>query len=169
MIVVILELAVAIFFSIRLPKMSKLTAVVCYILYSFLTGLTFSVLFVEFKIASIIMIFLVTAIVFAIFSVIGFVSKTNFNGIGKYLFMALCIVVVTSIVNMFIGSNTFNLIITIISAIIFIAYIMYDMNKIEMLTSINEDAGPIYAAFQLYLDFINLFIDLLRLFGESKD
>ena len=115
------------------------------------------------------MIFLVTAIVFAIFSVIGFVSKTNFNGIGKYLFMALCIVVVTSIVNMFIGSNTFNLIITIISAIIFIAYIMYDMNKIEMLTSINEDAGPIYAAFQLYLDFINLFIDLLRLFGESKD
>ena len=70
---------------------------------------------------------------------------------------------------MFLNIESLDLIITVISVLLFLGYIIYDMKKVEMLTAYNEEAGPIYGAFQLYLDFINIFVDLLRLFGKAKD
>ncbi len=83
--------------------------------------------------------------------------------------MALLAVIVTSIVNIFIKSSTMDLIITLISVVIFLGYVIYDMKNVERLALVNSEAGPIYGAFQLYLDFINIFVDLLKLLGNSDN
>lgn len=168
-ILIILELGIAVFFSVRLTKMSKITAMICYILYSFLTGLTFSSIFIAFDISSIMLIFALAAIVFGLFALIGYTTKKDLSSWSNFLLMALLAIVIAGIVNIFLKLPTLNIIITIISVIIFMAYIIYDMKKVEVLSSYNEESGPIYGAFQLYLDFINIFIDLLKLFGKASD
>ncbi len=168
-ILVVVEFVVAIFFSMRLAKMSKITATICYIIYSFLTGLTFSSIFLVFKLSSIMLVFLVTSITFGIFAIIGYTTKKDITSWSNYLLMALLAVIIATIINIFFKSPMFDLIITIISIIIFLAYVVYDIKRAEFLTSYNEEAGPIYAAFQLYLDFINLFVDLLRLLNNNSD
>ncbi len=169
MLIVVIELVIALYFSFKLNSMNKLTASICYILYSFVTGITFAAVFALFELSSIMSIFLVTSVVFFIFGFLGYTTKKDLGGIGNFLFMSLIGIIVTSIINLFLGSTILEILITIVGVIIFIGYIMYDMKKIEYLASYNEEAGPIYGAFQLYLDFINLFIDLLRLVGKAKD
>lgn len=169
LILIILELGIAIFFSARLAKMNKLTATICYILYSFLTGITFSSIFIAFDITSIMLIFVLASAIFGIFALIGYTTKKDLSSWSNFLLMSLLAVVIASIVNIFLKLPTFDIIITVISVIVFMAYIVYDMKKAEMLSSFNEESGPIFAAFQLYLDFINIFIDLLRIFGKAND
>ena len=168
-ILVVLEFGIAIFFSVRLNKMSKITATICYLIYSFITGLTFSSIFLVFNLSSIMLVFLITSITFGIFALIGYTTKKDLSSWTNYLLMALLAVIVATIINIFIKSSTFELIVTIISIVVFLAYIVYDMKKAEALVDYNEEAGPIYAAFQLYLDFINIFVDLLQLIGDISD
>lgn len=166
---IIAELAVAIFFSVRLPKMSKMTAIICYLLYSFMTGITFSTIFIAFAMESIMLVFVVTAIIFGIFALIGYTTKKNLASWSTFLLMALLGVIVTSIINIFLQIPQLDFIITLISIVVFIGYIIFDMKRVEFLANINEESGPIYGAFQLYLDFINLFLDLLKLLGKAND
>lgn len=166
---IVIELGVAIFFSVRISKMSKITASICYLIYSFITGITFSTIFIVYNLSSIMFVFLVTAITFLIFAIIGYTTKKDVSGWGSFLMMALLAVIVTSIVNIFIKSNTMDLIITLISVVIFLGYVIYDMKNVERLALVNSEAGPIYGAFQLYLDFINIFVDLLKLLGNSDN
>ena len=166
---IVVEIAIAIFFSLRISKMSKMTAIICYILYSFITGLTFSSIFITYKLTSVLSIFLVTSILFLVFGLIGYKSKANILSIGKVLLITLIGIILVTIINIFLKSSTLEIIVSIIGMILFIAYIMYDMKKVEVLANVNPDAGPIYAAFQLYLDFINLFIELLKIFGKERD
>jgi len=169
-IIAIVEIVIAIFFSARLHKMSKTTATICYILYSFLTGITFGAIFLVFEISSIMMVFLVTAIVFILFALIGSKTKKNLSRISMWLLMSLLAIIIAGIVNIFIKSATIDLVITIISVIVFIGYIMFDMQNAEaIINSVGEEKGAIYGAFQLYLDFINLFINLLKLLGKVSD
>lgn len=169
-IIAIVEIVIAIFFSARLHKMSKTTATICYILYSFLTGITFGSIFLAFEISSIMMVFLVTAIVFILFALIGSKIKKNLSRISMWLLMSLIAIIIAGIVNIFVKSATMDLVITIISVIVFIGYIMFDMQNAEaIINSVGEEKGAIYGAFQLYLDFINLFINLLRLLGKFND
>ena len=163
---IVIELGVAIFFSVRISKMSKITASICYLIYSFITGITFSTIFIVYNLSSIMFVFLVTAITFLIFAIIGYTTKKDVSGWGSFLMMALLAVIVTSIVNIFIKSSTMDLIITLISVVIFLGYVIYDMKNVERLALVNSEAGPIYGAFQLYLDFINIFVDLLKLLGN---
>ncbi len=166
---IVIELGVAIFFSVRINKMSKITASICYLIYSFITGITFSTIFIVYNLSSIMFVFLVTAITFLIFAIIGYTTKKDVSGWGSFLMMALLAVIVTSIVNIFIKSSTMDLIITLISVVIFLGYVIYDMKNVERLALVNSEAGPIYGAFQLYLDFINIFVDLLKLLGNSDN
>ena len=168
---VIAEIAVVIWLSARIRKMSPTTAKILFCLYSFLTGLTFSSIFVLYQITSIISIFGITALIFLIFALIGYFTKIDLAKLGVYLFMGLLGVIICSIINMFVKSGTFDLTLTIIALIIFIAYIAYDIQIIKrnLYTFEEQDNLAIFGALQLYLDFINIFLRLLQLFGRNRD
>ena len=169
-VIYIAEIVTVIVLSARILKMSKNGAIFGFLLYSFLSGLTFSSIFLTFKMSSIIFIFLITALVFLIFALIGYFTKINLTKLGTILFMGLIGILIASIINIFIQSQTFDLILVIVGIIVFIGYIAYDINKVKRLEGqIDEDKLSIIGALELYLDFINLFIRLLQLFGKSKD
>ena len=169
-ILLIIELGLAIFLSARIHKMSPTTAKVCYLLYTFFTGLTFSSIFIVYKIESIMLIFLVTAILFLIFAIIGKTTKVDLTKISTILFMALLGIIICTIINIFLQNSTFDMILSGISVLIFMGFIAYDIQKIKRLEGwINQDNLAVIGAFELYLDFINIFLDLLSLFGDSKD
>lgn len=168
---VIAELVVVIVLSARIRKMKPITAKIMFCLYSFLTGLTFSSIFVVYNITSIVYVFGITALIFLIFALIGYFTKIDLTKIGVYLFMALLGVIICSLINIFIGSETFDLTLTIICLVVFIIYIAYDIQVIKrnLYMIPEEDNLAIYGALQLYLDFINIFLRLLQLFGRNRD
>ena len=168
---IIAELVVVIWLSARINKMKPTTAKILFCLYSFLTGLTFSSIFVVYHMTSIIMVFGITSLIFLIFALIGYYTNIDLTKFGIYLFMALLGVFLCNIINMFVGSETFDLGITIVCLVIFIVYIAYDIQiiKRKLLYINEEDNLAIYGALQLYLDFINIFLRLLQIFGKSKD
>lgn len=169
-ILIIAELAVVIFLTARLHKMSETTAKISFILYSFITGLTFSSVFVVYEVTSILYVFLVSALVFGIFAVLGATTKIDLSKLGTILLMLLLGIIICSIINMFIGSEGFDLVICIISLVVFMLYVAYDMQKIKQLENYYEgDKLAIIGALELYLDFINIFLRLLQLFGRSRD
>ena len=170
-VLIIAELAVVIWLSAGIRKMKPTTAKLLFCLYSFITGLTFSSIFVLYQIMSIMYVFGITAVILLIFGLIGYYTKIDLTKIGVYLFMALLGVIICSLINMFVGSNTFDLGLTVVALIIFIIYIAYDIQIIKrnLYMISEEDNLAIYGAFQLYLDFINIFLRLLRLFGRSRD
>jgi len=167
----LIELGLAIFLSVRIHKMSSTTAKISYILYTLFSGLTFASIFVIYKLQSIILVFIVTAIVFLIFAAIGYFTKIDLTKLGIYLFMALLGIIICSVINIFIGSAGFNFGLTVACLIIFIIYIAYDIQIIKrnLYMIEEEDNLAIYGALQLYLDFINIFLRLLQLFGRSRD
>lgn len=166
----IVEIVVAIVLSVRIQKMSSGMATFLYLLYTFLTGLTFSSIFIVYKLESIIWIFLITSILFLVFALIGHFTKIDLTKIGTILMMMLFGIILCAILNMFIGSEKFDIAICALSVIVFLGYIAYDIQKVKNLQGIvPEENLAIISAFQLYLDFINVFIDLLRLFGKNND
>ena len=168
-ILIILEFATVIFLSARISKMSITTARLSFILYSFLTGLTFSVIFVAYELSSIFLVFFITSLLFAIFALIGYFTKLDLTKWGTYLLMALIGIILASLVNLFIGSATFDLFLCVIGVIIFVIFIAYDMQKIKRLSDQYDDEKlAIVGALELYLDFINLFIRLLSLLGGRR-
>ena len=162
-VVLLVEFGLAIFLSARIHKMSSAMATFCYLLYSFVTGITFSTIFIAFDMKS-----LVTALVFGLFALFGMFTKLSLDKLGTILFMMLLAIIVASIINIFVGSSMFDFIICIIGILVFIGYIGYDVKKLPILfDSLGEENGAIYGAFQLYLDFINIFIYLVQLFGNN--
>lgn len=167
-IIVILELVCAIWLSVRIHKMQTSTATILYLGYTALTGLTFSSIFILYELESIIWIFLATAIIFGILSLIGAKTKINLSGLGVFLIIGLLAIIIISIINMFLLNNTIDLALCIISIVIFMGYVAYDVQKICRINT-NNDNIAIIAAFDIYLDFINIFIRLLQLFGKNRD
>lgn len=168
--IIIIELVVAVLMGFRIQKMNPLTAKICYILYSIVTGVTFSTIFITFEMSSIIMVFLITALLFGLLAAYGYFTKRDVTKIGNMLFVALIAIIIISIINIFLRNSSIELGISIISVIIFMGYVIYDMNNIKyLLSSLDDDKASVYGAFQLYLDFINIFIRLLELFGKKDD
>lgn len=168
--IIVIELVVAVLMGFRIQKMKPLTAKICYILYSVVTGVTFSTIFITFEMSSIIMVFLITALLFGLLAAYGYFTKRDVTKIGNMLFVALIAIIIISIINIFLRSSSIELGISIISVIIFMGYVIYDMNNIKyLLSSLDDDKASVYGAFQLYLDFINIFIRLLELFGKKED
>ena len=167
----IVELILAVVLSARIAKMNPITTKILYIVYSIMTGITFSVIFIVFKISSIISIFLVTSIIFGVLAFYGYVTKKDLTKLGTILFVALLSMFIFSVINMiFIKSSTADLALTMIGILVFAGYIAYDVNKVKyLMNSVGEEKAEVYGAFRLYLDFINLFIRLLELFGKRND
>ncbi len=170
-IIFILEFILVIFLSSRAMKMQYSTAAIVFCLYSFVTGLTFSVFFLMFTMGSILFIFALTAIIFGVFSILGFFTKIDLSKYSTFLFMGLIGIVIASLVNIFMGNTTLELIISWVTVGLFIGLTAYDTQKIKRLSDygVNQNNIAIVGALELYLDFINIFISLLRLFGNSKD
>lgn len=170
-IIFILEFALVVFLSSRAMKMQYSTAAIVFCLYSFVTGLTFSVFFLMFTMESILFIFALTAIIFGIFSLLGFLTNIDLSKYSTILFMGLIGIIIASLVNIFIGNTTLELIISWITVGLFVGMTAYDVQKIKRLLDygVNQNNMAIVGALELYLDFINIFISLLRIFGNSKD
>lgn len=162
----IVEIVLVISLSARINKMNPITAKISFILYAFVTGLTFSSIFVVYKLTSIMFVFLATALIFGVFSLIGKFTNIDLSKLGTLLFMTLIGILLCTIINIFIGSSTFDLIICIISLIVFMGYVMYDMQRIKYFEDLDNENYAIFAALQLYLDFINIFINLIRFIGD---
>lgn len=171
-VILIMEIALVIFLTARIAKMSSSVAKASLILYSFVNGLFFSTYFVEFEISSLIFVFLITAIVFAIFALIGATTKLDLTKMGTYLLMGLIGIIICGVINIFVGSSSFDFILSVIGVILFLGYTAYDVKLImnsDKFAMIPEENLAIYGALELYLDFINLFIRLIEFFGKRSD
>lgn len=171
-VILIMEIALVIFLTARIAKMSSSVAKASFILYSFVNGLFFSTYFVEFEISSLIFVFLITAIVFAIFALIGATTKLDLTKMGTYLLMGLIGIIICGVINIFVGSSSFDFILSVIGVILFSGYTAYDVKLImnsDKFAMIPEENLAIYGALELYLDFINLFIRLIEFFGKRSD
>ena len=169
-IVLIIEFILVIYLSARITKMNPTTARICFLLYSFVTGITFGGIFIVYELTSIVYTFLITAIIFGVCALIGKTTKLDLTKIGSYLIIGLFGVILCSVVNIFLKSSAFAMLLSIGTVIIFLGLTAYDVQKIQKLEGvIPEENLPIYGALELYLDFINIFIALLKIFGKAKD
>lgn len=169
--IIIIELAIAVLMGVRIQKMNPITAKICYLVYSITTGITFGTIFYVYELFSIMVIFLVTAVLFGALAAIGYFTKKDVTKLSTLLFVTLLAGLIISLLNSFIfKSSQLELGLSILFIVIFMGYIIYDMKQIKHLVLyMNEENAAIYGAFQLYLDFINIFIRLLEFFGKNKD
>lgn len=173
--IIIAELVVVIAFSALRRKVSPLVAKILFLTYAALSGLTLSSIFLVYKIGSIGMVFLSSAIMFGLLALYGYTTKTDLTSFGKILLFGLIAVIIMSIINIFVGNGTFGIVISIVSIVIFLGLTAWDMQKLKMIYNYyssdeNELAKfTIYGALDLYLDFINIFLQLLSLFGKRRD
>lgn len=170
--IVIAEFALVIFLSARITKMKPITAKISFLLYSFVSGLTFSSIFVVYNMSSIMIVFLISAVIFALFAILGATTKIDLTKVGTYLFMGLIASILVSIVNIFLNSSSLDFMLSIIFVLIFIGLTAYDvqrLGRISQLSLIDEDNLAIYGALELYLDYVNLFLHLLSILGSSRD
>jgi len=167
---IIAELAAGLGLSIFIHKISNTLAKVFYLLYSALTGTTIAALMLIFEASSIIWVLLATALIFGIFSIVGSKLKINLSGWGTFLLITLISIIVLEIINIFAMNQALDFTICVVGVVIFVGYIIFDINRIIKMKDMNlEDKYAIFAAFQLYLDIINIIIYLLRLFGKRND
>ena len=170
-IIFIAELLLVIFLSARIHKMSLTTAIFSFLGYSVLSGLTFSSIFLLFNVSSIIFIFAVTSVLFLIFGLIGYFTNIDLSKMGIILLFGLIGIILVSVVNIFLGNPTLDLIISVIAVIIFVGFIAYDIQRIKAFSNVIDDENKvaIIGALELYLDFINLFIHLFSIFGDRRN
>lgn len=162
------------YISRALPTMNVSMAKALFFLYAIANGLTLSLIFVIFTTSSIASAFFITAGTFAVMSVYGYFTKTDLTSMGKILMMALIGLIIASIVNMFMESTLLYWITSYVGVFIFTGLIAYDTQKIKEMNIIGNEGTDedtkesLMGALTLYLDFINLFLYILRIFGDRK-
>lgn len=171
----IAEIGVAIFFGVRLKKMSKSTAWVCYILYSICTGISLSFVLYAYTETSVYITFIVTCVMFVTLSIIGNNTKVDLSKFSGIIMPGLLAIIIVSVLNVLLFKNDMiQWLVNYVGIALFLFLIAYDMQKLRDLYAVGfQDAEMgekymIYGAFQLYLDFINLFLRLLEIFGKGK-
>ncbi len=148
---------------------TKSVAQLCLHGFAALMGLSFATIFAVFTMGSIVSAFMGAAILFAVMSGYGYFTKQSLDSMGKFMIVGLIAICIASIVNIFIGSTVMQMVISALAIIIFLGLTAYDTQKIREEVSVDtSDIVEIRGALTLYLDFINLFINLLHLFGERK-
>jgi FtsH-binding integral membrane protein len=149
---------------------SKGVAQLCLHGFAALMGLSFAMIFAVFTMGSIVSAFMGAAILFAVMSGYGYFTKQNLDSMGKFMFVGLIAIIIASIVNIFIGSTVMQMVISALAIIIFLGLTAYDTQKIREMVSVDTSpAVEVSGALTLYMDFINLFLNLLQLFGDRKD
>lgn len=172
-VLILAELGLVWFLSARIGKMAVSTATALFLAYSALNGLTLSVIFLAYTSASIATTFFVTAGTFGAMSLYGYVTKRDLTTIGNLCFMALIGFLLASLVNIFLASESLYWILTYLGILIFVGLTAWDTQKIKQMSmaASNETEGQrvaIFGALHLYLDFINLFLLLLRILGRRR-
>ena len=173
--IIIAEFGLVIYISARLEKLSLSTATTLFALYSILNGVMLSSIFLLYSTAIISKVFFITAGTFGVTALYGYATKKDLSSLGNILFMALIGLVIATIVNVFMKSAMFDLIWSYIGVIIFVGLTAWDSQKIKHMMMVQQDADEsaqklaLIGALSLYLDFINLFLYLLRIFGRSND
>ena len=148
---------------------TKSVAQLCLHGFAALMGLSFATIFAVFTMGSIVSAFMGAAILFGVMSGYGYFTKRSLDSMGKFMFVGLIAIVIASIVNIFIGSTVMQMVISTLAIIIFLGLTAYDTQKIrEELSVETTDVAEVRGALTLYMDFINLFINLLQLFGDRK-
>jgi FtsH-binding integral membrane protein len=148
---------------------SKPVAQLCLHGFAALMGLSFSMIFAVFTMGSIVSAFMGAAILFAVMSGYGYFTKQSLDSVGKFMLVGLIAICIASIVNIFIGSTVVQMVISALAIIIFLGLTAYDTQKIrEELSVETDDSAEVRGALTLYMDFINLFLNLLQLFGDRK-
>lgn len=151
-------------------SMSKTTLQVFLHGFAALMGLSFSTIFVVYNLGSIVSAFMAGAVLFAVMSFYGYFTRRDLTSFGQFLIVGLIAIIIASIVNIFIGSSVMQMVISAIAVLVFTGLTAYDTQKIrEMVSYENDGKFEIWGALTLYLDFINLFLSLLQLFGGKKD
>ena len=141
-------------------------------LYGFaaLMGLSFAAIFVIYKMGSIVTAFMGAGVLFGVMSFYGYFTKQSLDSFGKFLLVGLIAIIIASIINIFIGSSVMQMVISAIAILVFLGLTAYDTQKIrEMIMSNDETNVEVKGALMLYMDFINIFINLLQLFGDKKE
>jgi uncharacterized protein len=169
--IVIFAPLVAIFaFAFAAEKFSKSGLQLFLHGFAALMGLSFATIFAVFTMSSIFSAFMGAAVLFGVMSGYGYFTKTNLDSVGKFMFVGLVAIVIASIINIFIGSSVMAMVISALAIIIFLGLTAYDTQKIREMVSIdNTGREEVLGALTLYMDFINLFINLLQLFGMKKE
>ena len=171
---IIAEFALVIGVSAAINKLSLTTATLMFILYSVINGALLSYIFILYTASSISTVFFITAGTFAAMAVVGYTTKTDLSSLGKILLMALIGLIIATVVNVFVKSSGFDMILSYVGVLIFVGLTAYDSQKIKQMLLQAPDAGEsaqkvaLLGALSLYLDFINLFIYLLRIFGKRE-
>ena len=148
---------------------SKGTAQLCLHGFAALMGLSFATIFAVFAMGSIVSSFMGAAVLFGVMSGYGYFTKRSLDSVGKFMFVGLIAIIIASIVNIFIGSTVMQMVISALAIIIFLGLTAYDTQKIREELSVEaSDVAEIRGALTLYMDFINLFINLLQIFGDRK-
>ena len=148
---------------------SKGVAQLCLHGFAALMGLSFATIFAVFNMGSIVSAFMGAAILFGVMSVYGYFTKRDLSSMGQMMFVGLIAVIIASVVNIFIGSTVLQMVVSALAIIIFLGLTAYDTQQIrEELSTNTTDVAEVRGALTLYMDFINLFINLLQLFGEKK-
>ena len=148
---------------------TKGVAQLCLHGFAALMGLSFAMIFAVFTMGSIVSAFMGAAILFAVMSGYGYFTKRSLDSVGKFMFVGLIAIIIASIVNIFIGSTVLQMVISALAIIIFLGLTAYDTQQIREAVSVDTSpAVEVTGALTLYMDFINLFLNLLQLFGERK-
>lgn len=168
------EIVLVWWLSASIRKISTMTASIAFLAYSVINGATLASIFYVFSLDSIIVVFLVSALMFIGMSLYGVFSKSDIMSFGRYFSMAIIGLIVASVINIFLKSSGFNWVISIVTVVIFTGLTAYDTRKM-ILVSQQADGSDMFqkasiiGALELYLDFINIFLALLRIFGKSRD
>ncbi len=170
----IAELVLVLVMSLMVNRVSATVAGAMFVTYAALNGLTFSVILLAYTAQSVAQVFFITGGMFAGMSVFGYVTKRDLTSMGSFLIMGLWGLIITMVVNIFLKSSTLGYVISLIGVFIFLGLTAYDTQKLKNIALSNPNLGEagekpaIYGALTLYLDFINLFLMLLRLFGNRR-
>ena len=149
---------------------TKGVAQLCLHGFAALMGLSFSMIFAVFTMGSIVSAFMGAAVLFAVMSGYGYFTKRSLDSMGKFMFVGLIAIIIASVINIFIGSTVMQMVVSALAIIIFLGLTAYDTQRIrEIVSTDTSPAVEVSGALSLYMDFINLFLNLLQLFGGRKD
>ena len=173
--ILLVELIVVISFTALRRKVSPSMAKLLFIIYYIVSCLTLSSIFIVYKLGSIGIVFLAAALMFGLMGIYGLTTKNDLSSFGKILIFALIAIIIMSVINIFVQNSEFNIFICIVSILIFLGLTAWDLNNLKTIYRYYEsneeelNKAAIYGALDLYLDFINIFLNLLNLFGKRND
>lgn len=168
------ELALVFGVSAAINRISLLTATLMFVLYSVINGATLSVIFLAYEMSSIATVFFITAGTFAAMAVVGYTTKRDLSVMGRFMFMGLIGIIIATLVNIFLKSDALTMVVSYVGVIVFVGLTAWDSQKIKQMLMQADDVNEgtqklaLLGALSLYLDFVNLFLYLLQIFGKRR-